>query len=55
MALLYYGHDAELQAIKRCSIHEENCTYYRRNPEEAMCHKCKLEHDGIASKPDDED
>ena len=43
MELLYYGHDADLQHIKRCFIHEEQNLYYSKHPDTAMCIKCKSE------------
>ena len=45
MELNYFGYDADLQAIKRCDKHREICSFYRRNPEAALCHKCKQELD----------
>ena len=34
MDLFFYGHDADLQAVKRCVKHEDAiCYYYRRVPE----------------------
>lgn len=44
MDLFFYGHDSDLQSVKRCIKHEDEvCTYYRRVPEQAFCYKCKME------------
>ena len=50
MELLYYGHDADLQSIKKCFIHEEPCTFFTRNPDTAMCYKCKAEKENTLGK-----